>query len=687
MVDEALDTRPITKMQAERLAKVADLKVDEIADLSVADLSKRFRWLDEFFRYRRVCGRVVRRDPATGALQGVPYATVHVEDTDCSVISYVPGGWNWIWYFPFRCRREEIATVTTDACGRFCVYIPRWEIDWILRWRMERKCPDIFLKPSIRDILEGLKPVPDPWPPVRPDWPPEIKVPPRPGPDPGPILLEGGPALRRAEELVGRTVARRLASSELDVDAGDPKRRLEILESPRFAQSLMPPLPPEFEEHDKARELIARKLELEPGDLKEIDFLRPIGPFWPCRDVFFPEWSPIIDIPDVTFRVTQDVDGDGTEETIYSEGFFDVRWDATTIPDVTLEASAIAIASVACGTPGVPCVDVAAINRVGLMPLETTPPPALPALPYHDRVTGYAKRPNRPHPSGLQVEPGTRDPANTPFLDTLQLYGCNHQGNAAFYRLRFALDSAPPVPFTGLSWPVYRFAGGFQTMIVSPDANGWYPVLNDADGWEPDHLLLNWPSGQAGLYMIDMQLGDASKNVIDTTAPAIGIRVDNSSPFAQLAVSYRRAGVANWTPLGSLCPVVERPTGSALEFQVQATVSAPHLRSIQLTGGGCGAQVPIMTTPIPPLWEAVPGGSGAVGLRHFYTGPTDTGVSLTTEFSLVAAAPQGAYSFGLVAYSRAFNPAGGDAGFGADWNYDPAVRYSPPSFTFAIVNV
>lgn len=97
MADEPLDRRPITRLQAERLAKVADLNVDEITGLSVAELSTKYRWLDEFFRYRRICGRVVRRDPVSGALQGVPYATVHVEDTDCSVLSYLPSGWNWAW--------------------------------------------------------------------------------------------------------------------------------------------------------------------------------------------------------------------------------------------------------------------------------------------------------------------------------------------------------------------------------------------------------------------------------------------------------------------------------------------------------------------------------------------------------------------------------------------------------------
>ena len=78
-----------------------------------------------------------------------------------------------------------------------------------------------------------------------------------------------------------------------------------------------------------------------------------------------PAFVPILDVPDITFRVGQDVDGNGDEETIYSEGFFDVRWNAGAIPDVTLEVSPIARAALACDIPEVPCADVPALVSVG----------------------------------------------------------------------------------------------------------------------------------------------------------------------------------------------------------------------------------------------------------------------------------------------------------------------------------
>ena len=52
---------------------------------------------------------------------------------------------------------ELLTSVVTYACGNFCVWIPRFEIEWILRWREERFCfPKFFVKPSLADLLKNL---------------------------------------------------------------------------------------------------------------------------------------------------------------------------------------------------------------------------------------------------------------------------------------------------------------------------------------------------------------------------------------------------------------------------------------------------------------------------------------------------------------------------------------------------
>jgi hypothetical protein len=673
--------------------------VKELAGLSVADISDKLRWqIDpELLLFRRVCGKVVKKDPVTGTEYPVPFATVHVEDTDCSLLGYFPPAWPWGWFFPLFCRREEIATVVTDACGRFCVWIPRWEIDWILRFRRERICfPDIFIKPSIRDLLEHLHPIPP------------IIRPPRPEPDPPPFLLkDGGMTFRRAEEMLGRGLAGRLAGLEAEATlAGSARPRLDVLDAPAFAEPLPPPLPEELKRasaretadlaemkaHQARMSDLAARFKLDQAIVERLDLRRFIGPFRRCFDVFVPEWLPIFDVPDVTFRVTQDVDGDGDEETIYSEGFFDVRWNAGPIPDVTLYASSIAVAGLTCDTPTVPCGNVPAIIFAGLMPLAN---PAAPADPYHDAgpgepanvAPGYARRPNRPHPSGLVSDPPPNPRAKSPYTGVLLLYGCNELQGAAFYRLRYSLNGGPTVPFTGLTWPLYRMVGGaLQTHWPVADVNGWYPVLPAADGWFPQNLLLTWPTGANGLYEVELQLGNGAKSVISTSAP-VRLRVDNSAPTAQFTgLAWRVAGTAGWTPLELICPVVVRPVVSGqpvgIEFRVSYQVLATHLRSLVLSGGGCGGGAPVELAA--PNWSDPP--SMVNPYQHWSTDPDlDNSEARTAIFSLPGSALQGAYSFSLYAASRAFNPSQA-SGFAADWNYDPAPNYVIPSLPVAVVN-
>ena len=669
------DRRPLTQLQANRLSALTDVKAEELSGLSIMDISEKYKFRIDpgLLCLRRICGRVVKTDPVTGNEYPVPFATVHVEDTDCDFLGFFPAGWSWSWFFPLLCKREEIATVITDACGRFCVYVPCWEIDWILRWRRERICfPEIFVKPTIRDILDELLPEP---PVIRP---------PRPQPDPPPFLLEeGGMVLRRAEELVGREIAEELASLESTAALGDStERRQALLAKSAFPQALAPPLPRTIRDTCPKRDTgaLATQLGL---DRKLLDAFEPqyfIGPFLRCIDVLVPEWQTISNVPDITFRVTQDVDGDGDEETIYSESYFDVRWDSGPIADVTLEASPAAVAGVTCDTPNVPCEDNPALLFVGLMPLLN--PPA-PADPYHDSGAGYGRRPNRPHASGRLVPQASDLPlslAEAPYTRVLQLYGCNEVENAVFYRLTYQYDGGPAVPFTGLTWPLHRLVGpNLQTIWPAADANGWYAVLPSADGWFPEHLLLNWSTASFanGLYTVVLEVANAAKTVINSSAPA-SFRIDNSKPAAQFTeLRWRVAGGAWSGPLSMICPVVTRPMVGPnpvdIEFMVSYQVAATHLRSIQLSGGGCGGGAPSLT-------------SAPNTAEHWHTDPGNNAVTNSATFAISGSSPQGAYSFRLHAASRAFNPAGGDGGFGADWNYDPVYNWVHPALPIAVVN-
>src|SRR5688572_17106588 len=153
----------LTDSQVQRLSKVSGIDVAELSGSSVKEIADKLghRIDPQLLLFRRICGTVVKTDPVTGIAYPVPYATVEVEDTDCSLLGYFPSSSPWSWFFPFSCRREVIGTTTTDECGRFCVWVPRWEVDWIIKWRAQKVCfPVIFQRPDLRDVLEQLQPIP-----------------------------------------------------------------------------------------------------------------------------------------------------------------------------------------------------------------------------------------------------------------------------------------------------------------------------------------------------------------------------------------------------------------------------------------------------------------------------------------------------------------------------------------------
>lgn len=663
----APDSQPITDLQAQRLARVSSLNIKEIAGLSIADIREKFKWhIDpEILFFRRICGRVVKQDPVTGINYPVPFATVHVEDTDCSFLGLFPTNSHWWWGFPVSCHREEIATVKTDACGNFCVFIPRFEIDWILRWRRERFCyPDIFIKPSIRDLLEKFEVFTEEHPPIRPHGP---------GPDPAPLAIKNLAALRLAGSVLGPVALKTLEIAASKTTFGAPTVALnELLERPAFTTPLAPPMPEELlklqqDQTTDGRKGIANTLHVPSHQTEKLDLQNYVGPFLRtrCKDVLIPKLVPIIDVPDITFRVTQDVNGAGVEEVIYAEGLFDVRWDAGPIPNVTLHASAIALSSLSCEQLQPIDCETLGIRVVGEYQLVN--PPGVDQ--YYDPTTGYAKRPNRPHADGVIRASNSLDPlATAPFASMLLLRGCNRATGAHFYRVKYSYNGSAPVTFVGLTWHNFPPLGGLPTLF-SPDADGWYPIDANPTNWMIPNLLLAWPSASyaAGVYDVIVELGDAAKNHL-SDLPSVKLQVDNSTPTVPFkSLKWRPAqsdtdpSSPAWIPLSLSCPVVRRPAGP-IEFLVEWQVSATHLLDASLSTQGCGSTSAVLARR-----------TANNTVAHWHMGPADNSVTQTAIFELIYTEDnQGAYTFYVNGNSRAIDP-GHHTGFVADWQYDYAI--------------
>src|SRR6187397_2386226 len=108
----------VNQIQAGRLASPTRIDSKELAGKTHVDLSDRLKWVldPQLLLFRKICGRVVKKDSITGVLYPVPNATVSVEDTDCGLVAYFPPASRYAWFYPLSCRRETLATVKTDEC-------------------------------------------------------------------------------------------------------------------------------------------------------------------------------------------------------------------------------------------------------------------------------------------------------------------------------------------------------------------------------------------------------------------------------------------------------------------------------------------------------------------------------------------------------------------------------------------
>ncbi|QKY16124.1 helix-hairpin-helix domain-containing protein [Halorubrum sp. CBA1229] len=621
--------------------------------------------------FRRVCGRVVTYDAETDEYHPVPNATVHVEDTDCSFLSYFPSDLGYGWFFPFDCTRETVATTTTNECGEFCVHVPRWDIDRVLSFRRERVCLPEIARPRLRDVLERPEVFPDPVIPPDPRPRPDPSPRPRPDPSPRPGRLFDPGAFERTAELVGEDIALRLgAGSERGAFGDLEPETAALLDRPAFPDPPEPPLPKGFArpDPDERVELLGDEIPVDSEILAAIDPDRLAGPFLRCRDVSVPEWRTIVDVPDITFRVTQDVDGDGTPETIYSEGYFDVRWDEGGSLDVDLVADDNANSIPTCDglTPeNVEC-ETPSIESIGLMPTRS---------PIYDDATGYARRINRPKPPGSSTG---RPDGTAPFAGTLQLHGCHRFEEAAYYRVLYSYEGGSERPFTGHEWHVPAI--GRDPVHVQPTGtDGWYPILdvpylescygetlNDNPLLFP-FWVLNWNTRgyRNGTYEVRLQLADSDMEPL-STSPASTITVDNRAPdleLTDLAWGPMSERPEEWdNDITESCPRIERPAGEDIGIRVSFRAWGEHFRSVRASAHGCGRN--------PPVTQ--PSSSGGPSNRYSYWHQSvgDRSRKQTVVFEVPAGYQQGAYRIRLRAVSRAFNPAGGGRGPSTNWEYD-----------------
>lgn len=672
----------ITARQAERLAAIAGVKSAELAGKSIRELRAKPEFgIDPAMLFgRRICGRVVKKDPNGNNLP-VPFATVNVYDTDITGVFWSQSSGISSWFFPLHVSRERLATVVTDECGRFCVTIPFFDIDFILRWRIERHCYLEWLrKPTIRDILERY----EVFPPVGPG----------PGPDPRKIRVDDH-LMRHAERLLDTKQTKKLRKLATDAVPGASNTEVtELLDTPRWTGRGAAPLPVAIRESlaSKDRVDFMAKTGMPEKLAAAFDPRRAFGPFLRCDWHIVPEWQLILDIPDITFEVTQDVNGDGVQDSIYSENLFDVRWDANAIPDIELVAGPNAVASITCDSPLTgPCGDPA-ILFAGNYELQQPGNPTQ----GHDRVSGYALFPNVPraagNPSGARLEPGL-----APFRSNFYLWGCSERPGANRYRIKYTftpINGGPAVNgvLGGVSWTLTKLVGGVVQYLPVADIGGWYPIVPRADGWTPSGLLALVPGGLAtGRYDLVMEFGNlvgaAVTPVAGSSTQAYALMIDDTAPTNPgiTQIEWRVTNGGAWAPLPlGACPVVARGGALAIQFRVTFSTAAYHLRDVTIAASGCGPTA----TPTVNSFSTGPDTyyqSDSSTIRHWHSSSSDNSSAGTVVFDLAANAPAGCYNFGFTAVSRAIDPnQPGNNTANSLWHTDPTVIYSPQTVTVSV---
>lgn len=637
------DQIALNPLQVKHLAAMAGVDENEISGKNIAELSQQLKWkIDpKLFLFEQICGTVVKQGP-DGNDYPVPYATVNVEDTECDLLIYHPERNPWSWHFPIRCHSFVIGTTTTDACGKFCLWVPRFEIEWIETWRRERICfPIIFKRPTLVNAVVNK-------------------------PDPAPGDLNMG-----------------MVISDKGINASRPL----------FEHDMPPPLPAEFKQALSGQNLVASKgakatdaiqtsiaeqLGLAPNAaaLKGFNPFIYRGPFFRCIEVNVPVWQIVFRAPDISFNVTQN------GQTIYSGGY------AGSLSNVTLVANSLATENPFCGlsNTSVQCGDEPALVLGGAMLL---------ADPYFNATTGYAERPNAPIPTGLAGGTPDYTLVQTPFCETVALSGCVDVENAQYYQIQqsFTLDGiswSGWTPITGLSWRNMLSTPPFTSLIIVADSNGWYPVepLDSASSPVPrtdlelPNLLMYWPTPILGTTRLQVVLGDATKTQIGSPSATVAITTDNTMPSITPQLFWKFAGDPDTTLLnlvGVPEPTIERgSTPRDIEIVAQVSVMANHFRDAGLGASGFGGG----PNPIPiadPL--NLP--------EHWYENVLDNSVTLYQRYSITGSGfPQGCYNFGCEANSRAMNPSCDDNGclIPPDWFYNSAPIYSEWNLSVAIVN-
>ena len=179
---------------------------------------------------------------------------------------------------------------------------------------------------------------------------------------------------------------------------------------------------------------------------------------------------------------------------------------------------------------------------------------------------------------------------DAPFGGTLNILGnlSNFRSlGATHYRVNVSKDGAPPQALD-LSWNAYRWnpvTSEYELTGVGPipgDTRYAIPVEYPTapHRWIPAFLMMQWPSGDNGLYTFSVEIfaqtGPATFTDLTFTLPAaknsLTLKVDNTSPAVDLVSIYQHGSAVPVAP----CQIVSAPVLSPARYDVKITAHDPN---------------------------------------------------------------------------------------------------------------
>lgn len=134
---DAPEKRELNSLERSRLAELAGLKPEAFCRLTIEEIRGRFGWQIDprLLLFRRLSGKVLIRDEECGNLVPVDGALVHIESTLSDLLHFADAIEGGGCLLMTHVRRERILSVTSSADGGFSAWIPRFDIESLVRWR------------------------------------------------------------------------------------------------------------------------------------------------------------------------------------------------------------------------------------------------------------------------------------------------------------------------------------------------------------------------------------------------------------------------------------------------------------------------------------------------------------------------------------------------------------------------